>query len=417
VTPPTFGDLSSEDSKQPSQPAAASSVVDATESRFKGTARVALREWHQQRAAEPIALANEAGAFPSTLIPLVFPIVVDANVIRGEIIRMARTGTRTILASAASYGVLRLYCARHVVQEIDKHCDEWADQAGLDPQLVRTVWRETYMRLLRWVDLPPVQLYSQQEISRLRVLAHKATGDPDDVPTALLALLLDAPLLSKDKKPLVAVYGEEFDYDAHTEWLDNLRAGGDLGPLGQAMRLTVIVGGGMGLAGFEGVRTIVRKVPWPILLGLIVAGSIGYVKLVSPELKRKIADGVKSVSSVSLEVFSEFGITYVEAHSTFQKLNSPSSAPSQLDESCLTNDALLTRTCLYHLARIPQSKVSAAELSQFLRDRVEIPCGEKKVRAVLRENPCFDEVYRGRFQVGRALVRIATLDPPVEDGQ
>jgi hypothetical protein len=39
------------------------------------------------------------------------------------------------------------------------------------------------------------------------------------------------------------------------------------------------------------------------------------------------------------------------------------------------------------------------------------------VRAVLRENPCFDEVYRGRFQVGRALVRIATLDPPVEDGQ
>ena len=407
MTPPTFGDLSSEDSKQPSQPAAASSVVDATESRFKGTARVALREWHQQRAAEPIALANEAGAFPSTLIPLVFPIVVDANVIRGEIIRMARTGTRTILASAASYGVLRLYCASHVVQEINEHCDEWADQAGLDTQLVRTVWRETHMRLLRWVDLPLVQLYSQQEISRLRVLAHKTTGDPDDVPTALLALLLDAPLLSKDKKPLVAVYGEDFDYDAHTEWLDNLRAGGDMGPLGEAMRLTVMVGGGIGLAGFEGARAVVKKVPWPILLGLIVAGIIAYNTYVSPEMKRKIADGVKSASSVSLEVFSEFGITYVEAHSTFQKLNTPSSAPSQLEESGLTNDALLTRTCLYHLARIPQSEVSAAELSQFLRDRVEIPCGEKKVRVVLRENPCFEEVYRGRFQVGRALVRMA----------
>lgn len=388
-----------------------------TESRFKGSARVALREWHQQRAAEPIALANEEGAFPSTLIPLVFPIVVDANVIRGEIIRMARTGTRTILASAASYGVLRLYCARHVVQEINEHCDEWADQAGLDAQLARTVWRETHMRLLRWVDLPLVQLYSQQELSRLRVLAHKTTGDPDDVPTALLALLLDAPLLSKDKKPLVAVYGEDFDYDAHTEWLDNLRAGGDMGPLGEAMRLTVMVGGGIGLAGFEGARVVVKKVPWPILLGLIVAGIIAYNTYVSPEMKRKIADGVKSASSVSLEVFSEFGITYVEAHSTFQKLNTPSSAPSQLEESGLTNDALLTRTCLYHLARIPQSEASAAELSQFLRDRVEIPCGEKKVRAVLRENPCFTEVYRGRFQVGRALVRMATLDPLAENGQ
>jgi hypothetical protein len=273
------------------------------------------------------------------------------------------------------------------------------------------------MCLLRWVDLPLVQLYSQQEISRLRVLAHKTTGDPDDVPTALLALLLDAPLLSKDKKPLVAVYGEDFDYDAHTEWLDNLRAGGDMGPLGEAMRLTVMVGGGIGLAGFEGARAVVKKVPWPILLGLIVAGIIAYNTYVSPEMKRKIADGVKSASSVSLEVFSEFGITYVEAHSTFQKLNTPSSAPSQLEESGPTNDALLTRTCLYHLARIPQSEVSAAELSQFLRDRVEIPCGEKKVRATLRENPCFTEVYRGRFQVGRALVRMATLDPLAENGQ
>lgn len=388
-----------------------------TRNRFKGSARVALKEWHQQRAAEPIALANEAGAFPSTLIPLVFPIVVDANVIRSEIIRMARTGIRTILASAASYGVLRLYCARHVIQEIDRHCDEWAVQAGLDPQRVRAVWQETHMRLIRWVDLPPVPLYSQQEISRLRVLAHKTTGDPDDLPTAVLALLLDAPLLSKDKKPLVAVYGEDFDYDAHTEWLDNLRAGGDLGPLGEAMRLTVMVGGGIGLAGFEGVRAVVQKVPWPILLGLIVAGIIAYNTYVSPEMKRKITDGVKSVSSVSLEVFSEFGITYVEAHSTFQKLNTPSSSPSQLEESGLSNDALLIRTCLYHLARIPQSKVSAAELSQFLGDRVEIPCGEKKVRAVLRENPCFEQVYRGRFQVGRALVRMAALNPPADDGQ
>ena len=300
------------------------------------------------------------------------------------------------------------YCARHVANEIYEHCNEWAEQARLDPKLMRNVWEETHMRLLRLVDLPPVLLYSQEEVSRLRVLAHNTCGDPDDVPTALLSLLLDAPLLSKDRKPLIAVYGEDFDYDAHTEWLDNLRAGGDLAPLGEVMKVTIMLGGGVGVAGFESVRAIVKKVPWPILLGLIVAGGIAYTKLVSPELKRKIADGVKSAATVSLEVFSEFGVTYVDAHSTFQQLNAPSSAPSQLEESGLTPDILLIRTCLYHLARIPQSEVSAVELSQFLRDRVDIPCGEKKVRAVLRDNPSFAEVYRGRFQLGQALARMAS---------
>ena len=385
--------------------------------RFKGTARMALRDWHQHQAAEPIAIPNEAGVFTSTVMPLVFPIVVDANVIRGELIRMTRSGTRTILASAASYGVLRLYCARHVVTEIYEHCDEWADQAGLEPKLVRNVWKETHMRLLRLVDVPPVLLYSKEEVSRLRVLAHKTVGDPDDLPTAVLALLLDAPLLSKDKKPLIAVYGEDFNYDAHTEWLDNLRAGGDLGPLGEVMKVTVIVGEGVGIAGFECVRALVKKVPWPILLGLIVAGGIAYSNLVSPELKRKIADGVKAAASVSFEALSEFGITYVEAHSTFQQLNAPSSAPSQLDESGLSHDALLIRTCLYHLARYPQSEVSAAEMSQFLRDRVEIPCGEKKVRAVLRDNPSFAEVYRGRFQLGQALAKTASEESLTEGDQ
>jgi hypothetical protein len=183
------------------------------------------------------------------------------------------------------------------------------------------------------------------------------------------------------------------------------------------MKATLMVGGGVGVAGFEGVRALVKKVPWPILLGLIIVGGIAYTNLVSPELKRKIADGVKSAASVSFELFSEFGITYVEAHSTFQQLNAPSSAPSQLEESGIGPDALLVRTCLYHLARYPQSEVSAAELSQFLQDRVEIPCGEKKVRAVLRDNRSFAEVYRGRFQLGQALAKVSSEESLTEGDQ
>jgi hypothetical protein len=94
---------------------------------FRRVGRQALNKWHEDHAADPIPFADEEGALPSSSVPIIFPVVLDANVIRSEVLRMARTENRTILASAAGYGVLRPFCARHVVQEVNEHCREWAD--------------------------------------------------------------------------------------------------------------------------------------------------------------------------------------------------------------------------------------------------------------------------------------------------
>lgn len=67
-------------------------------------------------------------------------------------------------------------------------------------------------------------------------------------------------------------------------------------------------------------------------------------------------------------------------------------------------DAVLRRACLHGVARARSGHVSAEELSQQLY-LPSVPRGEAKVREVLRGEPAFVEVYRGRFQLGRALVR------------
>lgn len=367
--------------------------------------RQALVAWHQQQAQRPIAVADDAGAFPGPFLPFVFPLVVDANVIRDELVRMARTGTRTIMANAASYGVLRLYCARHVVSEIAWHRDEWAHDAGLDPQLVGTVWRDTHMRLLRWVEMPPDTLYTPTEFERLRVLATPGSGDPDDLPTAALALLLGAPLLSKDRKAVAAVYGE-IDYSLHVRWLDALGAGGDLGPLGQVLQATVLLGGGLGVAGVHAVRSLLGTIPGPWLLLLASLGAAGYVRLVPTETKEKIASGVMAASRVAFEIVGDLCMNFGEAQAQFKELAAPSCDPASFGEA-LTAEAALTRACLFHLARQPRSHVSASELREFFRYRINFPSGEQKVRTALRRNPCFVEVYRGRFQVGCSLARAA----------
>jgi hypothetical protein len=45
--------------------------------------------------------------------------------------------------------------------------------------------------------------------------------------------VLNAALLSKDKAPGRAVYGETHDHVAHAQWRGELSAVGDLGPLGR----------------------------------------------------------------------------------------------------------------------------------------------------------------------------------------
>jgi predicted nucleic acid-binding protein len=175
-----------------------------------------VRSLHRQANVSPIEFADNAGAFPSViLLPQASPLVLDANMIRGELIRIARTG-RTVLVNAANSGVFRLFVAQHVVDEVWEHYATWARRKNVDAVDVRKVWEAELLPLLRCVSIPDGWT-TVDESSRIATLARPGPdGDPDDVPTATLALLLGAPLLSRDGKPLDAVYGPDFDQDAHT---------------------------------------------------------------------------------------------------------------------------------------------------------------------------------------------------------
>jgi len=357
---------------------------------------------HVQGSKELINVFDEDGVFRLAFMPFVFPLVVDANALRDEIIRMATYGTRTILANAANYGVIRLFCAGHVVTEVAEHLREWAEEKNLDPGLAESVWTETYLRLLRGVVVPTAELWTDVEAARLTLLATPGIGDPDDLPTANLALLLGAPLLSKDPKPLTAVYGDGLVYSAHIDWLDALSAGGDIGAFGRALYGLVLIGAVFGMAGVDAAQALLKLVPWPIAVGLSGLAAVAFWRFVPPDTKNKIVRGTKTGARVGLELLGDVMTNYAEARKEFNALAAPSSDPSDFEHS-LSADATLTRSCLYYVARHPQPQLSASELHDHLQGRLEVPAGEKKLRAVLRSTPSFVEVYKGRFQLGEGL--------------
>lgn len=377
----------------------------------------ALGVWHQQRATEPVPMPDQAGAFGGPLLPLVFPVVVDSNAIRNELIRMARTGKRTIMASAAAYGVLRLYCAPNVPEEVERHRDTWARAAGLDPDEVARAWHDTHLRLIRKVPVPSdPESFTHTERQRLRLLADPDVGDPDDVDTAALAVLLGVPLLSKDRKALSAVYGDSLNYDAHVQWLESLKAGGDLGPLGGMLYLTAVLGVAFGKAIFDLVKFVLRLPPaW--LAG--IGGALGVLSIflldrASEETKSRLGGGIKGVTVSTGRLLGEVAVIWTAAQEQFNELAAPA-APQYLAAELPAGPALV-RSSLYHLARCPQPYVSVAEFCEYLLGRVDAPADETKVRVALRSNPCFTEVYRGRYQLGQALVRAAASEPVEELG-
>lgn len=370
----------------------------------KGT----ITDLHRQRASKPVPVADPAGAFPSTILPAAMPVVVDAMTLGRDLVRTSTRG-RTILVGGASSGALRLFVARHAVAEIYEHLEDvWAPRANLSVEELEQVWRREYLPLLRMVDVPEGLLYPSEaeRIAILATLDHEH-GDPDDVPSATLALLLQAPFLSADRKSLRAVYGPDLDYEAHCEWLDVLRAGGDLGPLGDYLTASYLLTAGIAVGAYETIRSLLRVIPWQYVAIAVVAGAAAFHVLVPPERKAAILAGTKIVLREGWELLQVIVMNYVEAKARIDAM-APTTLLGELSVG-LSSQAALERACIHDLARCRAGNQSAKELSDALW--IEAPHGETKVRATLRGGSAFDQVYQGRFQVGRALVRQAA---PIE---
>lgn len=158
---------------------------------------------------------------PSTpdAVLAVRPAIIDTNVLKSDVFQACFKGHRTAVLDAGENG-LRLYCSEHVIGEFEEHLAEWVE--GLLPlETVQAVFERHYLPILRVVKVPsgPLHPAEAERIARLEAV------DPDDVPTAILALLLHAPVLTRDGPLLRAVYGDDVDIASRKEWLDLALAG------------------------------------------------------------------------------------------------------------------------------------------------------------------------------------------------
>jgi hypothetical protein len=280
----------------------------------------------------------------------------------------------------------------------------WAELAQRSEAEVEELWRREYVPLVRVVNVAGAPLYPD-EWAQVQILADEEIGDPDDVPTAVLGLLLDAPVLSHDEKLLRAVYGNDFDCKSHGEWLEALRAGGDLGPLGEFVGAGYALTAGVAIGTYSLAAKVVEVIGWSWALLIAGAGAVAFHVLASPETKAKMAQGAKTAAVETWELLQALFATAGQAIGEIEAIR-PHSAP--LREGSYKPEAVLTRMALHTVARARLGHVSAEQLSEMLRG-LDVAHGEKKVREVLRSTPAFEEVYRGRFQVGQALVRRAAL--------
>jgi predicted nucleic acid-binding protein len=360
---------------------------------------------HRQNLSRPIEGPNDVGEFPGaflagTRMRGVPPVVADANILCRDVLRACRYDQRTILVNATNSGMIRLYVARHVLDEVVEHAADWTGGTDVTESAFVDRWQRDYLPLLRMVEVED-GLLSQEELDRIALLDHGPSPkvcDPDDVPTATLALQLGAFLLSRDKAALRAVYGADVDFARHDEWVAILGIGGDAGALGSTFQSTA---GGVLVAGygaFAGLRWLWQHVsPWAVI-ALAALGTAAMVKA-KPKTREKIAE----VGASILEFFAELYALYQVAEDQFLAVAPAIPSWASLASEAPKGNAVLTRACLHTLARTATGSRSAEELADELPP-LAVSSHVKAVRSVLRGHACFKETYRGRWQVGEACI-------------
>lgn len=362
---------------------------------FARLLRGIVADTHKSSAVAPIRFPDPQGAFPGDILLRPPPVVVDANVLRNDILRACRTGGRTVLVTAANAGLLRLFCAEHVYLEVIEHSGDWTATGAVTRDAFLRRWLLEYLPLIRVVTIGEGYLawLDPAELARIRRLAEPGQ-DPDDVPSAVLALLLEAFFLSEDAKPLRAVYGDA-DMVKHREWVSILKAGGDVGELGKtftlAVNLTALAGHGLA----SGTRRIAAATsPW-LLVAAVLGAAWWYLKRPASTRQR-----VASMAESFLTCVLGAAIAYEEVQGQFISAAPKTPGWASL-AAALPPAAVLGRACLHTLARSPGCDRSAAELTADL-PFLGVAQGEAKVRQVLRDAGPFTEVWRGRWQAGQA---------------
>lgn len=367
-----------------------------------------LHAAHVKSSKEPIIFPSAEGAFAdNAFFVSPTPVVVDANILRNDILYACRRNQRTVLVTAANAQLLRLFCAQHVVDEVREHAEKWTDGPKVSQAAFLDRWIFEYLPVIRVVqtdDIIPA-LLGPQERSRIETLAEI---DPDDLPSAVLALVLEAFYLSEDRSPLQAVYGHDVDLAAHHEWVEALKAGGDAGELGRMFHFFVWVFAPLVGSILMPLKILVTRLRWWSLVAPALASGLA-IKYTSPEVKHSIRSAASSAGKALPPALAVCHDVFAVYRDLLERLERTAPSVPSWDELATTNgnEAVLLRACLHTLARSPMSDRSARELADAL-PALAVAQGETKVRYILRSHDCFFEVWRGRWQVGEvaALLRV-----------
>lgn len=158
--------------------------------------------------------------------------------------------------------------------------------------------------------------------------------------------MLGAPFLCRDKKPLKAVYGPDLDFARHTAWLDALRGGGDLGPLGQYMVVGGVLVSGTGRAPVTSLRALARRWSWPSVLsfaaGRLALGGLILDSSTRSRLRQKFGPPLWSATELVVGLID----AYRHAEDEFRKLSAPAPISDDL-LATLPPGPALGRLCLY----------------------------------------------------------------------
>jgi predicted nucleic acid-binding protein len=314
---------------------------------------------------------------------LVRPVmVVDTKAAINSACYRVRTGHPGLLERAIQLrhlGLVPLLAPRHVLEEVNEHLAARAREEGLDPDAVTQIWTQQLRPHIRVVDLA----IRDHLDPRLRgVLA----DDPDDLPTAALALLVAPTVILSDDHDLV-----DHGFAGQTAWT---QAAGDV--------LIVATADGQLVSGFAGViwttvgagygvAAAVRGGRRAPLLAVTVAVAVlaGTCLLIRRYPPGRVRSALKQGGAATAAIWQEVTSNQQRAAARLPWVEIPAGRSPTLEER---SARILARVI---------GTLSADDLhEQLRRDLGDAAPPAATVRKTLADHPAFVQVDRGRWQLG-----------------
>ena len=308
--------------------------------------------------------------------PLV--LVGDTGVLMKDVLRSCRDPHTTSLQSGMHRGVVRLYIASHVFEEVERDLPGFAlDRGCAQDALVR--WHKEYLPWLYVVDVPPHWAVDDRSV-RAVMERHAVDG-----PTAQLAAMLGCPTLAEDPDLVENGFGSN-------EWLRLTLHTGGLAFQSETLQIFYVPSAMAVELGRGATRVFARAPAWAQLLtlGALLSGALaaGGSEKVRMQLRSAGSGALQAVEWVvpRLSQLLEWQAAGEEEWSR-QTLVAP--VPGDLEQA---------------LAQV-LSRASDSALAGDLARDLSFPGNRKQrtveIGAVLQASSAFAQPTRARWQLGR----------------